>query len=126
MNLTSPMPELTEDALAEIYRIGLLRAPSEACGLLLEIPFTTSLGKTSRVLEIPNRSLRPHDSYVMESDDLKLAMDGKPDQNAAAWHTHPGGLVGPSTKDMRTRADLADIPMLVVALTQEGPVAAWF
>lgn len=125
MKKTSLMPELSDRSLQEIEKIGRLRIPTEACGLLLEIPHTDSTGRTTRVLEIPNRSPLPHNSYVMDSDDIRLVMEGKPDQLVAAWHTHPGGLIGPSLADMRERPP-ESVPMLVVALTEDGPVPSWF
>lgn len=122
---TSLMPELSEQSLEEIATIGQLRSPSEACGLLLQHPVTTGRGRTSHVVEIPNRSLLPVDSYEMKPSDIDLVMSDKPDQLVAAWHTHPGGLIGPSTRDMENRPP-AEVPMLVVALTEDGPVPCWF
>lgn len=83
------------------------------------------MGCKSRVIELPNRSPKPHDSYVMKGSDIALVMEGKPDQLVAAWHTHPGGLIGPSLKDMKNRPS-DEVPMLVVALTDHGPVPSWF
>lgn len=125
MKPTSMMPELSEASLLEIARLGGLRFPNEACGLLLEIPYRDGHGRMTHIVELPNRSLRPSDSYMMSQDDLRLTMEDKPDQKVAAWHTHPGGLVGPSAKDMQARPP-DEIPMLVVAMTDYGPVPAWF
>lgn len=125
MNPTSMMPELSAVSLLEIARLGILRLPNEACGLLLEIPYRDGHGRMTNILELPNRSLHPADSYMMAEADLRLTMEDKPDQLVAAWHTHPGGLVGPSAKDMKCRPP-DSIPMLVVALTDDGPVPTWF
>ena len=116
------MPELSDIDLQKMYQIGLERHPNEACGLLL-----TLVGKQTRVVELPNRSLTPLDGYILDSEDMKLAVseiDGEV-ISGAAWHTHPQGLVGPSQRDMKCRPDL-EIAMLVVAITDEGPIPSWF
>lgn len=107
--------------MEEIERIGLKRAPNEACGLLLG-----ARGKQTTVVELPNRSLTPFNGYVLDGQDMKLAVEAHGDivEAAAAWHTHPQGLVGPSRRDMEHRPN--EVPMLVVALTEEGAVPVWF
>lgn len=122
---TSSHVELTEESLTEINFWGELRAPNEACGLLLSQPYQTPRGRWTRVLEIQNSSTEPETSYQMDGSEIERVMEGKPDQTVAVWHTHPGGLIGPSTGDMKNRPD-PEVPMLVVTLTVDGPIPSWF
>lgn len=121
-----PPLHLSEALLAEIEEIGRRRLPSEACGLLLPEPL-----HRSQVVELPNRSLTPHDSYTIWPDDIEVAIGawahsvGEAARNAVAiWHTHPRGNVGPSRGDMRQRLD--GVPYLVVALTGDQAIPTWF
>lgn len=111
--------------MLEIDRLGRHRKPTEACGILLTRPRITADG-VSWIIELPNRSKIPRNSYEINPDDLKLAMANIPADLAAVWHTHPGGLVGPSAGDIACRPDPEIIKMLVVALTDDGPVPTWF
>lgn len=53
-------------------------------------------------------------------------MEGIEDvEDAAVWHTHPSGHIGPSRGDMQNRPTQT-IPMIVIALTDDGPIATWF
>lgn len=107
--------------MEQIEEIGLKRAPNEACGLLLGVR-----GKRTRVVELPNRSLTPLDGYVLQGEDMRMVVEGEDEvDSVAAWHTHPQGLVGPSRRDMQCRPEV-EVPMLVVALTEEGAVPTWF
>lgn len=112
------IPELDERRLNEIARIGRLRLPNEACGLLLTTPH-----RGRWVVELPNRSLTPQDSFQFYGSDAKLELEGY-DGGVIVWHTHPGGGVGPSRDDMKTRHP--EFWYLVVALTAEGPVPTFF
>ena len=114
---------LDKPSLAEIGRLGLLRAPEEACGVLLPSPL-----RGSRVHEMPNRSSRASDSFMFCASDVREVLAEwlaeHPDGEATIWHTHPGGNVGPSAFDLGHRVEEAG--NLVVALTPEGPKAAWY
>lgn len=112
------IPELSDDALASIGRIGHLRAPNEACGLLLVTPH-----RGRSIVELPNRSKTPLDSYMFYGSDARIELEGY-DDGFVIWHTHPGGGIGPSRDDMKTRH--AEFWYLVVALTETGPVATFF
>lgn len=112
------IPEVSEQALDEIARIGYLRAPAEACGLLL-----TSPHRGRSVVELPNRSLNAHDSFQFFGSDAKVELADY-DDGVIIWHTHPRGLVGPSRDDMKTRHE--EFWYLVVALTEDGPVPTFF
>lgn len=115
--------------MAEIYRIGLLRAPSEACGVIIPTPRIREVA--TQVIEVPNRSMNHTTSYCLDGLDVQMELKDwketatEEDQDRLAiWHTHPEGHIGPSVADLQTRLD--GVPYLVVALTASGPVPAWF
>jgi len=111
--------------LPEIERLGKLRAPNEACGILLDMPWKKADGSISFVKELPNRAL-DEGRYRVDPDDIRLVLEGLEEvEDVAVWHTHPSGYIGPSRGDMQNRPE-ANIFMLVVALTEQGPVATWF
>lgn len=121
---------LDDRHVAEIHRIGMLRYPSEACGVFLPTPRRYQLIE-SQVVEIPNRSLNAEIEYVMTPEDVRMAIEDwaraatSEERNAVSvWHTHPGGGIGPSKLDMARK--LRGGTYLVVALTPEGPVPVWF
>lgn len=118
---------LEQSMIAEIGRIGEQRKPAEACGVILPTPYR---GRT--VWEMPNRSHTSHDSFEMRSDDILLQLEGWIQENRdlanwenlVFWHTHPSGGVGPSKTDIENR--IPQCGNLVVSLTDNGPVPAWF
>jgi proteasome lid subunit RPN8/RPN11 len=117
---------ILEKSLPEIYRLGLTRYPAEACGLLVDVPRRLHTGDLTHVIELPNRSLAANGQYVVLPGDIELALrDYDEIEEAAIWHTHPSGYIGPSEGDKAHRPT-ADVHMVVVALTPEGPVATWF
>lgn len=123
------MVMVLEDRLVrEIARIGRDRVPCEACGLLL--PYRVN---GVQVLEMPNRSRMPHDSFEMHGEDMVIALEtvfrGEiPDEiipELTAWHTHPRGNVGPSRADLENRPK--HLKSLVVTLVDGAdPLATWF
>lgn len=119
---------LTPEIVTQIADIGTQRLPNEACGMLLPTPI-----RGVQVIEIPNRSLEPHDSFEMWGSDMLLALEmvfqgDFPQElvpSITAWHTHPHGHVGPSKFDMDNKP--ANIKSLVVTLREgEGPLATWY
>lgn len=125
MRSTIPI-ELTDQLLDEIWKIGIDRQPTEACGILLP---TRWQGR--QVFEMPNRSLRPQNSFEFRTGDLVMVLEdwfhsvGREAWNdVTLWHTHPAGGVGPSRTDMQCK--VPEIGHLVVALTDEGPVPTWY
>lgn len=123
---TSPLFATLELALPEIEKLGKLRAPLEACGLLLDMPWVKADGSTSFIKELPNRSTGSEGTYRIDPADIRLVMEGLEEvEDVAVWHTHPSGFIGPSKGDLENRPH-ASIYMLVVALTDNGPVATWF
>lgn len=122
------MPQifLSEKILAEIEQIGRQRLPIEACGVLLPSDW-----RNSQVVELPNRSLTPHNEYVIWPDDLEVAIgewahkvDHQARDAVAVWHTHPSGNVGPSRLDMQKRIEGA--AYLVVAIQDDAAIPTWF
>jgi proteasome lid subunit RPN8/RPN11 len=76
------------------------------------------------VIELPNRSMRPRDSYELHGSDIVLALehwfesvDQATRDGICIWHTHPSGNVGPSRGDLDHK--LGDLSYLVVSLTPE-------
>lgn len=123
---TSPLFTTLDLALPEIEELGKQRAPIEACGVLLDMPWRKSDGTVSFIKELPNRSMGGQGTYRVDPNDIRLALEGLEEvEDVAIWHTHPSGFVGPSKGDMENRPD-PNIYMVVVALTDAGPVPAWF
>lgn len=119
---------LEKEMVEEISRIGVLRSPCEAAGILLPFPF-----EGRQIIELPNRSSTPHDFFEMAAEDLILSMEKfvtkHPDPSVwnmtVIWHTHPAGHVGPSTFDMQNK--VTDLRHLVVSLHPEGEaLATWY
>lgn len=121
---------LEVEMIEEIARFGRLRAPAEACGLLLPAPI-----EGRWVWELPNRSKKPHTSFEMQGPDMILLLESLFKQNLdlietliptlTAWHTHPAGNVGPSLFDLRNKP--AHFKSLVVSLPKQGkPLATWY
>lgn len=120
---------LEQEMVNMIAQIGRDRAPTEACGLLLPVEVNGI-----QVVELPNRAKKPQDSFEMRGSDMILALEqvfrGDFPENLipslTAWHTHPGGNVGPSRYDLKNKP--ANINSLVVTLFNDGrpPLATWF
>ena len=60
---------LEVEIVEAIARIGRLRSPAEACGLLLPTPIN---GK--QVIEIPNRAKQSHDTFEMLGSDMMMEL----------------------------------------------------
>jgi proteasome lid subunit RPN8/RPN11 len=75
---------------------------------------------------VPNRAENPNIDVVMNNNDLLDALlevvgdpawyPGNLTRELVVWHTHPGGLVGPSKVDMEFRRKLGSTRCLVVTL----------
>lgn len=111
----------------EMARIGNERKPCEAAGLLL--PF---IHNGRQVIELPNRSMTPHDHFEMHFDDIQMELksfvDDHPDPSVwnqiVLWHTHPAGNLGPSKYDLESKTD--NLRHLVITLREEGALATWY
>jgi proteasome lid subunit RPN8/RPN11 len=114
---------LTPALLAEVVRIGRNRAPNEACGILLPPPGDTYRFRSHhrQVIELPNRSLSPRDSYEILGTDIVQELiewlenvEPSDHDNMVIWHTHPSGSVGPSRGDLDHK--IGDFTYLVVSI----------
>lgn len=85
----------------QILNLGHERAPEEACGLLV------IEGRTFRLYHLANESLEPTKGYSMSPMSIGEAIQSQEewDKRTTIWHTHPGGLVGPSEMDLRAMVD---------------------
>lgn len=113
---------VTSGILAQVAAFGENRRPCEAVGVIVH---------GTKVFELPNRSASPHDSFVLNPQDIALELENKRIfmsesdwREIVIWHTHPGGLVGPSAVDMRNR--IPQLHHLVVTLTSDGAVASLY
>lgn len=123
---------MTERVVTLIRAIGMERMPNEACGLLLPDGAGGAF-----VIEVPNTSEEPGDSCTLSVTDMEEAVaewieylaergvDPPPhpaEVDVVAWHTHPGGNVGPSKADLRRRTYA--VRCLVVPLP-DGPATQY-
>jgi proteasome lid subunit RPN8/RPN11 len=80
---------------------------TEVCGIITP---------DSQVVRMPNISPNPQNSYQIGTGDLVNALcqyctrteselSEIKVENVIIWHTHPGGLVGPSRGDMRSKVN---------------------
>lgn len=102
---TIPKPWASPEIVDRVLRYGHAEEPNEACGIVTP---------DSVVVKLPNSSQSPTDSYVISTQDLVdalheyMARSGAephdlPMDHFIVWHTHPGGVVGPSGPDMKTK-----------------------
>jgi proteasome lid subunit RPN8/RPN11 len=78
------------------------------------------------MIEVPNLADDPTKNVHMDAQDLNEALrrivgdparyPGNLTRELVVWHTHPGGLVGPSKVDMESRRAYRDMRCLVVTL----------
>lgn len=116
---TSLAMQLIEGKLeSELLRITKLRAPNEATGLLFA---------DGRVVELPNHSASPHNSFEMHREDIIAQLDDEMMYlGVTLWHSHPGGGVGPSSIDMRQKQKYTFFQYLVVSLVDGELVSTWY
>lgn len=109
--------------MTELARIADLRRPAEAVGLILP---------DDKVVELPNRSLQPHNRFEILGSDVKLTLEANSVplnqnglENCTLWHSHPSGGVGPSRTDMRHRVSV--MSHLVITLAEDGSwTPSWY
>jgi proteasome lid subunit RPN8/RPN11 len=114
------MDILTTD-VEQITQWGLEAGYVEVCGVLL----TRSDGGP-RLKRVPNKAVNPQIQVFMDSDDFMDALldlvedpktySGNISSELVVWHTHPGGLVGPSDLDRAWREELSTTRCLVVTI----------
>jgi len=118
--------EVTEELVAEVVRIGELRLPIEACGVILPFKF-----RGRQVIELPNRSKTPETAFEFRASDLSISLEKWVDtypsyaslEKITIWHTHPSGHVGPGQFDLEHR--VTGCGNLVVSMG-EKPCATWY
>lgn len=84
------------------------------------------------VVELPNRSLTPHNRFEILGSDVKLTLESNSVpltqeglENCTLWHSHPSGGIGPSGVDMRHRVSV--MSHLVVTLAEDGSwTPSWY
>lgn len=103
--MTPPIPWVSPEIVDQVLRFGRAEAPLEACGVVTP---------DSRVRQLPNSSPSPHSAFEITSEDLVNAIETYVETSGVnpadlirehfiIWHTHPGGVIGPSAGDMRER-----------------------
>ena len=113
---------LEEKLLSQLRDIALSRLPQEAVGLILP---------NGAVVELENFSDYPDTSFAIKSKSLSSAVmdNGWPLtaltlEQTTIWHSHPGGNIGPSTRDLR--AKVPPFSFLVLTLAEEELIPTWY
>lgn len=110
---------VTDRMVAHIARLGMTRKPEEACGLAFV---------DGRILELSNESdqdrtctwqFGPMPSVVRQIREAGIS-DFMFESEYLVWHTHPRGLIGPSSEDLLHR--VRGVDYLVVTLTEGAAV----
>lgn len=112
---------VTDKTLGEIARLGTLRKPEEACGLLFAGGVVVELENESELDKEHNYALGPLPSVLRQLREAGVT-DQMFEGQYVVWHTHASGMIGPSPIDMQYR--VKGVQYLVVALTEAGPVPA--
>ena len=90
--MLAPSPEIQEQMLM----LGMAHRPNEVCGIYTR----------SHLYTLANISPTPEVAYQIDAEEvvqlLKRLQIADTDE-FAIWHTHPSGLVGPSSGDMPTK-----------------------
>lgn len=103
-------------ALERILHLGIEEAPNEACGLLV------NEFEGVRVVKMINRATNPVNGYVLDASTIRQLATQRQWSHVAVWHTHPGGLVGPSSGDLEHK--VPNVKYVVV--TVPTGEAVWF
>lgn len=90
-----------------LMRRAFMSAPHEACGFVM---------KDDSIIEIPNASIDPHNSFAMSRYHLNSKIPN-PELIEAIWHTHPSGSIYPSPGDLDMMA-VCQWRYLIVTKTQ--------
>lgn len=114
MNL--PLPWVSPEIVDQVLKLAEAEEPNEACGVITP---------DSKVMQLPNSSPSPHNSFVIAPEDLVNAIQdfvarsecdprSLTREHFIIWHSHPSGLVGPSRGDMTHR--FAGFQYVVISL----------
>lgn len=110
------LPDLRA-ATEHIFDLGMEGAPEEVCGLIVNET------RGVQVIPLRNRAEDPTASYVIDNATLRqLALKPKTWAHVAVYHTHPGGQVGPSARDLEHK--ISGVKYVVVTIPT-GEVV-WF
>jgi len=101
------LPWVSPEVVDQVLLVGEAAGINEACGVITP---------DSMVVELPNTSPSPHNSFVIASGDLVSAIEAYVERTGVdpssltrahfiIWHTHPGGVIGPSKGDLRERLE---------------------
>lgn len=107
------MIELGELQREWLQRRAFQAAPEEACGFLMD---------NGKFVEIRNSHPYPYKSFRMLESDLTAKITSI-DDIRAIWHTHPSGILEPSTADMQFMFD-SNVNWAYIIATKEG-VRLW-
>jgi proteasome lid subunit RPN8/RPN11 len=107
---------VSESTQAELLQITRERAPLEAVGLILP---------DGSVVELPNHSDEPEFSFKASREDMRECLTPEVDlEEVALWHSHPGGGIGPSITDLRSKTPF--LHHLVVSFVNDDLVLSWY
>src|SRR6185295_10165955 len=95
------------DLKAEITDISRQRAPNEACGFIIKA------GKEARVIETPNTSATPKQTFRIAPEDFERAEDAG--KIAVVWHSHYNQRPDPSMGD-KVMSERCKLPFLIVSV----------
>ena len=106
---SSSLCQTQADVVEQITQWGIEHAPEEVCGIVHLRPDGMHVYRLKNVAEDPCRG------YVFDAGQLVDVMAEEPSRSEIiCWHTHPGGLVGPSSEDIKRKAP--GVRYLVVAI----------
>lgn len=106
-----------EAAFDRIFEVGMETAPDEACGILVR-----EGEKQFRIVQLNNRAPDPRRAYAIDVATLRQ-ISFKPElwSHVRVWHTHPGGMVGPSPGDLENK--VPGVKYLVITIPTGEVVA---
>jgi len=101
----------------------------EQCGLYLP---TEHRGK--KLITLENKSATPENSFLIIGDEIRMKLEGwyqtassQELQSVILWHTHPGGLIGPSREDMALKIDgLYHLVITIVPGDRYGSIITFY
>ena len=101
------LPLVSDELLHTLTKLVEQELPNEAVGLIL-----VCQSGLNHVLPVINRSHSPQDSFMVKTLDILDAIEaaGLTKESiiwgdSVLWHSHPGGVIGPSRVDMRQKLE---------------------
>jgi proteasome lid subunit RPN8/RPN11 len=120
--LSRPL-EIPEEALREMTEAAVKALPSETGGLL----YPERLGSSwIHVLDniADSSSVMVFDNEQLIQAGLRFVRHPKDWERLTLWHSHPGGNIGPSRRDMKAR--IPQMGNLVIALVDGQGIPSWY